>query len=158
MPQKITQYSIWRKFIPRFGIEPGGLADDAPSIDELIYPVTNVDRLMEEYGFQGPTIDLTGTLGDFVTVMGPGVDNRRTIVHVWREATTGVSRLTIRYQNLAGSQVAIPISVAGTGEEVVLHPITLEAGDLFGMEATGNGADTAIDVKVRYVIETIPRI
>lgn len=110
---------------------------------KTVVPVTQADALLARPSPGNDALDLTGTLGTYVVARTVPAGERWTWTHVWREASTGSSRIRVQVGG-----VAVRISVIGTAEETpsLGGGIVLDGGDSLGMEATGNGADTAISI------------
>jgi len=158
MPQKIRAYSIWRKFIPRFDVEPGTISVPEPAIGDIITPISDVDRMLETYERQAPALDLSASAGTHVVAQGATANQRLTILWVHKPATTANSAISVSLLSVGGAAATFQLTLVGAAEEILYGPFVIQDGDSVGMLTTGDAGDNARTFRIRYMTEVIPRV
>jgi len=147
VPSKVNVPLAWLRLFARYRVTVGFKPEPAFLLDG-IQPTTDMDALLRIPKIQGSSASLTGTLGVFVPIFTVPQGKRWFVTGIWREAATGVTQVAVTQVN--GGNTFLPTVLQAAEDVVASCRYCLDQGGEVGLLATGNGADTAISLKIIY--------
>lgn len=141
MVQPSRVFTLWERLYRRFSIEPvPAQSSETPGVLTTIQPITDADELLRTPTATAFTsLDLSGTIGGFISIYTGAAGVRAHLKNVHREATIANSQIAIRIGGSGG--VIFYLTILATAEQVWVGDITLDEGDQLGVIATGNAGD-----------------
>jgi len=121
------------------------------SMTPIVTPIIDLNDNNWKYKCKTAVLDLSGTAGNHVAAIWADNGRKIKIISAWRGATTGNSSITA-FAEQNGAIARISTSSTGQSMMAVHTDFIIDEGS-FGMMATANGADTAIDLHIVYLEE-----
>tara|TARA_Y100000310_G_scaffold160120_1_gene159817 strand:- start:124 stop:570 length:447 start_codon:yes stop_codon:yes gene_type:complete len=141
MPLRLGAFKLFDRLSARFGIEPEALPG-VPSLYRTVIPVTDVDQVLTTPHVGQATVDVSSAAAVAGTV---GTGKRWTLLIAYKGTTVGTTNLVIS----VGGEL-IGLFAPQTARETTFFEAVLDEGDFLQLQPSGNGADTAIDVRWHY--------
>lgn len=148
---RIGNFDAWANLEARYSLE--ARAEGVPkSFADIVVPVADADSAIAVHELEVDAQSLAGTLGTFNQYFTVPNGEEWLVWLIHREGTTGVSSVRGLINQRNGVVANVPLSLPGTGEAFL--PFSnlrlLGGGGGLGMLNSGNGADSAIDLRVFY--------
>ena len=140
---------IWRRLYTRFSLEPGP-ASVVPDVSKTIWPVTVVDSALLRSEGESKALDLSVTVGTFVSAITVRQGQAWTLTFIGLRGTTGNAAPAVK----VGTKV-IRMGAESTAGEFFTLRMRLVAGDQLGAEASGNAADDARTWDAMWEVEDV---
>jgi len=146
-PLFVKAFQAWTRLYERFDLEPSPVEDEGlqPILLSTIQPITDSDELLKVLLVDSTNKNLEASAGTFTAYFTVPTDKRWEVQNITREATTGGTPVKI-----SDGTKEISIFPFGTGAEARNGLWEMQAGWEIGLNTTGNGADTAIELGILF--------
>jgi len=138
------------RLIIRLGLSDRKVNKDAIPLIKSVQPVTQIDTLLKTVKLETGTQNISAAAGSEVVFETVPAGKRWELVYMDKAATAGNSKVSI-----SDGLVVLPLTATGTTAIRQALTVYLNEGWTISMTTTGNGADTAVVLRMEYIEEDV---